>query len=111
MDEELSQFEAELRGLRPAAPPSRMLAHLERELAVSPRRAPLEWWIWAGTLPVVKQLGVGPAKPTTGADAAKATPPGLASFKPVAAENVLYAAEDEGLITLDDRTPARRERL
>jgi hypothetical protein len=122
MDEELSQFEAELRGLRPAAPPSRMLAHLERELAVSPRRAPLEWWIWAGTLPVaaalavmitlaVKQVGVRAAKPTTGADAAKATPPGLASFKPVAAENVLYAAEDEGLITLADGTPARRERL
>jgi hypothetical protein len=122
MDEELSQFEAELKGLRPAVPPSRMLARLERELVVSPRRAPLAWWIWAGALPVaatlavmitlaVKQVGVGGAKPTTGADAARATPPGLASFKPTGAENLLYAAEDEGLVTLADGTPARRERL
>jgi hypothetical protein len=32
-------------------------------------------------------------------------------FKPVAAENVLYAASDEGPVTLDDGTSARRERL
>ena len=32
-------------------------------------------------------------------------------FKPVAAENVLYAVRDEGLVTLDDGTAARRERL
>ena len=38
-----------------------------------------------------------------------ATAPGPV-FKPVAAENVLYALSDEGLITLDDGTPARRER-
>ena len=34
-----------------------------------------------------------------------------AVFKPVAAENVLYAVSDEGLVTLDDGTSARRERL
>jgi len=122
MDDDLSQFEAELRGLRPAAPPSRMFARLERELVVSPRRAPLAWWIWAGALPVaaalavmitlaVKQVGVRGAKPMTGSDGAGAMPPGLASFKPTAAENLLYAAEDEGLVTLADGTPARRERL
>jgi hypothetical protein len=33
------------------------------------------------------------------------------NFKPVAAENVLVSARDEGLITLADGTPARRERL
>lgn len=38
-----------------------------------------------------------------------ATAPGPV-FKPVAAENVLYALSDEGLVTLDDGTPARRER-
>ena len=31
--------------------------------------------------------------------------------KPVAAEKVLYAARDEGLVTLEDGTTARRERL
>ncbi len=35
----------------------------------------------------------------------------LAVFKPVASENVLYAVRDEGLVTLDDGTAARRERL
>lgn len=121
MDDELPQFEAELRRLRPAAPPSRMLAHLERELAASPRCAPLAWWIGAGALPVAvafavmitfaaKRDGARPVRPgareITGVAA-----PGPASFKPIAAENLLYAAEDEGLITLADGTPARRERL
>ena len=32
-------------------------------------------------------------------------------LKPVAAENVLISATDEGLVTLDDGTQARRERL
>lgn len=34
-----------------------------------------------------------------------------AQFKPVASENVLYAVKDEGLVTLEDGTAARRERL
>jgi hypothetical protein len=34
-----------------------------------------------------------------------------AVLKPVAAEKVLYAAQDEGLVTLEDGTTARRERL
>lgn len=38
-------------------------------------------------------------------------PLGDATLKPVAAENVLYAASDEGLVTLDDGTTARQERL
>jgi hypothetical protein len=33
-----------------------------------------------------------------------------APLKPVAAENLLVVASDEGLVTLDDGTPARRER-
>lgn len=32
-------------------------------------------------------------------------------LKPVSAENLLYAVTDEGTVTLDDGTPARRERL
>lgn len=32
-------------------------------------------------------------------------------LKPIAAENLLLTARDEGLVTLDDGTPARRERL
>ncbi|MBL9185971.1 MAG: hypothetical protein JNK23_00695 [Opitutaceae bacterium] len=32
-------------------------------------------------------------------------------MKPVAAENLLVSVRDEGLVTLDDGTRARRERL
>ena len=46
-----------------------------------------------------------PARPD--APAADASAP----FQPVAAENVLYAVRDEGLVTLANGTPARRERL
>ena len=48
----------------------------------------------------------------------RASEPGVAQtattqegFKPVAAENLLYAVRDEGVITLSDGTEARRERL
>jgi hypothetical protein len=34
-----------------------------------------------------------------------------ALLKPVAAENILYAARDEGLVLLDNGMPARRARL
>jgi len=40
------------------------------------------------------------------ANAGEAAP----AFRPVAAENVLYAAQDEGLVALADGTPARRVR-
>jgi hypothetical protein len=33
-----------------------------------------------------------------------------AAFRPVAAENILYATNDEGYVTLEDGTPARRVR-
>ena len=147
MDDELSQLEAELKRLRPAAPTRDFLARIERELSppiatpvVAPvvRRPARLWWFWAGALPaaaaaiaVIVTLAVRNPPPsvpkdvTIRSDSVAATPspapdlsslpPALpassASFKPVAAENVLYAAQDEGLVTLDDGTPARRERL
>ena len=39
-----------------------------------------------------------------------AKPQSTASFKPVAAENLLLDASDEGYTTLDDGTPVRRMR-
>lgn len=44
-------------------------------------------------------------------DAREITAAEAALFKPVASENVLYAVKDEGLVTLEDGTAARRERL
>ena len=140
MDDELSQLEAELKRLRPAAPTRDFLARIERELAapIAPpaaapgRRAAPLWWLWAGALPAAAALAVmitlavrnrtqstaltAAARPTASIAVAPipSTPEPTAleaAFKPVSAENILYAAQDEGLVTLDDGTPARRERL
>ncbi len=122
MDDDLQQLEAELKRLRPAAPTRTLLARLDRELAaptaaIPVRRATPLWWFWAGALPSAAAFAlmialasrhqpptIAVASPSTAVDAPVA-------FKPVAAENVLYAAQDEGLVTLDDGTTARRERL
>ena len=101
---------------------------LERALAVPPAgawRASSRWWLWAGALPAAAAFAVAitlvmrhdappaavPLSPLA-ADAAGPSPVVLpATFKPIAAENVLYAAQDEGIVTLEDGSPARRERL
>jgi hypothetical protein len=133
MDDDLHNLEAELKRLRPAAPSREMFARLEAEFApiaapVTPvvfwQRGTRLWWLWAGALPFAAALVVAFVLATRRAPATKglqplavslpsaaATPPTEAVFKPVAAENVLYAVSDEGLVTLDDGTAARRERL
>ena len=138
MDDDLQKLEAELKLLRPAAPTRDLLARIERELAtplaatVPAHRPSRLWWLWAGAVPAAAALAVmvtlrtrnhqapSPiAAPTPASVAATPQPTNAeqlvaesaAAFKPVAAENVLYAAQDEGLVTLDDGTPARRERL
>ena len=129
MDDDLLKLEAELKALRPAAPTRDFLARLERELA-SPaqptapvvQRTSRAWWVLAGALPIAAALALAfvvtsrrvqaPAPDAVAPSPMAATqPPAPANFKPIAAENVLLDARDEGLITLDDGTPARRERL
>jgi hypothetical protein len=149
MDDDLHSLEAELTGLRPAAPSRELLARLEADLAPATialqptpakviRRASPVWWMLAGALPMAAALLVvffftsrravvpttsAPSPSVAVAPAPAAAQPGEASveqidgaqaaalFKPVAAENVLYAVADEGLVTLEDGTAARRERL
>jgi hypothetical protein len=126
MDDEIKQLEAELKSLRPAPVPRRLVARIERELAPAAfaRRpsAPLLWF-WAA-LPAAAALAlalgavmrrelVRPVANDRQLSIA-ADVPWLATrgiLKPVAAENVLYSATDEGLVTLEDGTHARRERL
>jgi hypothetical protein len=119
MDDELQQLEAELKSLRPATPPPRLVARIERELAPVVRRrrpAPLLWF-WAAALPAAAALAivVGSVMRRDLASPRDATQPAIAGdravLKPITAENVLYSATDEGLVTLDDGTRARRERL
>lgn len=108
MDDELHQLEAELKRLRPAAPSSEMLARLERELAPHVRRPSRLWWLWVGALPAAAIAGLLLLASRREPPPAAAAP---ALFEPVAAENLLYAMHDEGLVTLDDGTTARRERF
>ena len=128
MDDELLSLEAELKNLLPAAPSARLARKVERALAepapaasapapaVIVRRPSRAWWLYASALPVaaaVTFLLVVTARqtPPAQAKAVAVAEPAAPSFKPVAAENVLYAVRDEGLVTLDDGTAARRERL
>jgi anti-sigma-K factor RskA len=130
MDDELKQLENELRRLTPAAPSPELLARIDRDLAVSALEAgpaadalrkragfgPWWWWI-AGALPAAAAVAFLLARRPTVSDVSAGTTeaPGATAeqtaLKPVAAENLLVAAQDEGLVTLDDGTPARRARL
>lgn len=126
MDDDLQQLEAELKSLRPIRPSRVLETRIASELASStataaaaptpkPRKRPLAsiHWLWSAALPVaaaIAILAVLPGKRASrGGPRIDSNP--AATLKPVAAENVLYAVQDEGLVTLEDGTPARRERL
>lgn len=131
MDDELRDLEKQLQELPPAPPSARLWERIRcdlepavpvsgrahRRLVVLPRA---KWW-WVA-LPVAAAVAVLLLTPARHAPAE--TPPGITGptpvraemastnvFKPVAVEDVLYASADEGLVTLEDGTPARRERL
>jgi len=127
MDNDLHQLEAELKRLQPAAPSRELAARVERDLALPSAQRPLAKirWLWAAVLPVAAAIAVvfvqfsrGPESrrplPATVPPASRAVNDAAAvneaPLKPVAAENVLVAASDEGLVTLEDGTQARRER-
>lgn len=73
------------------------------------------WWLALPAAAAVAFLlnthGPESATPRPASVAGAPLPVAGDTMKPVAAQNVLYAAADEGLVTLDDGTPARRERL
>src|SRR3954469_3958282 len=112
MDDELQLLETELKALSPAGPSRELVARLERELAQPVRQSAPIFWLWAGALPAAAALAVsiGAVMRRDLSPPAAMAPhqtPALAAeardvLKPVAAENVLYAASDEGLVTLDD---------
>lgn len=132
MDDDFSQLEAELKMLRPAAPSVQLSTRIDAALATvavseparKVRRTSRVWWLWAAALPAAAAVALVAVvwarrvpMGTTGARgagttlAAAQTAAATELFKPVAAENVLYAVSDEGLVTLDDGTAARRERF
>lgn len=118
MDDDLQHLEAELRDLRPVPASPALVRRVGAALNERRgRRIPLGWLAvalpaaaavaWGVRLAVTPEA-TGPVGPTPTVAAAPAED---ASFKPVAAEKVLVSALDEGLVTLADGTPARRERI
>lgn len=116
MDDELQQLEAELKRLEPKAPSAGLRRRVANDLAprgAANRRLGLSW-AWAGGLAAAAGLAllltqrpeIEPPRPRAPTVAA-----GAAMMKPVAAENILVAAQDEGFVTLEDGTTARRARL
>lgn len=115
MDDELQQLEAELQRLRPRRPSPQLQARLTARLA--PRRSAVWWW---AALPLAAAVAVAfapwfrptdvqaPVAATTRvAPMADAAPD---EYRPVAAENLLYATQDEGVVTLTSGAQARRVR-
>lgn len=121
MDDETESLEAELKALVPTAPSPALARRIAAELAPVQRRpgqSAVSWVVFAA-LPIAAALAVlvslsrhasiNETHSSAPLQSAKAPAPDV--LKPVAAENVLYAATDEGVVTLDDGTTARRERL
>lgn len=118
MDNDLQELESELKRLRPLAPSRAVADDIARILAPAPRRAA---WAWTA-LPLADMIAgfvllqerpAAPAPTRTPALAPTLTPApanAAATYKPVSAENLLYAQSDEGLVTLADGTTARRTR-
>ncbi|HEY1110179.1 MAG TPA: hypothetical protein VGE76_16120 [Opitutaceae bacterium] len=118
MDDELQQLEAELKSLRPAPLPATLVARVEVDLAEPPVTMPARprggnvAWFWPFLTAAAAALAMtfAPRPPVT-AEGKASIADGGATLKPIAAENLLVSAQDEGLVTLPDGTPARRARL
>lgn len=118
MDDDLPELEAELKRLRPAAPSPELVQRIGRELPARPagRARTTLRWVWLATVPAAAALAVllsrsTPPRPDRPDKPLPAATASSGALKPVSAENVLYSARDEGLVVLEDGTPARRERL
>jgi hypothetical protein len=130
MDDDLFQLEAELKRLRPAVPSRGLLRNVERELTSEAARrskaiAPVQWLVTASlaaAATVALMYAINPRRASAPnvaeerAHLSSRTPNPNASshdapLKPIAAQNVLLSASDEGLVTLGDGTQARKQRL
>jgi hypothetical protein len=131
MNDDFTDLEQELKHLRPRAVPAPLIGRVAEKLAGPPRRRSFfaEWRTWI--LPVgaatalavivtsipflVREGAVAPesaaVQPTpVDATVAKRAAPS-ARLQPVRATNVLYDAVNEGIVYLDEDTPAQRMRL
>jgi hypothetical protein len=130
MDEELEHLEAELIRLEPRAPATDTMRRIDFELArpAKPaKRADIRWIglaVFAAAAAVAAMFvrigstargrAVAPLAAAAGNEVS-ALPAGAiaatSALKPIADESMLVSARDEGVVTLDDGTRARRQRL
>jgi hypothetical protein len=108
MDDELLKLERELKSLRPVEPSIGLRSKLaspnpRHETSANQRR-----WGWL-VFPAAAALALAAFVATKPHRDASIVEP-AASFKPVAAENLLLASHDEGYVTLTDGSPAHRTR-
>lgn len=116
MDNDLQELEAELKRLRPLAPARAVADNIGQKLAAAPRR---QAWAWTA-LPLaaivagfvlLQERPAAPVPAVAATQMATQVPAAaIPTYKPVSAENLLYAQSDEGLVTLADGTTARRTR-
>ena len=130
MDDDLENLEAELKQLEPRAPSLGAMRRVETELARRAHKtnaADIRWIgltvLGAAAAVAVMFMRTGQTMPgragTPLAAAAGSGVPALPSgavaakseLKPITDESMLVSARDEGLVTLDDGTRARRQRL
>jgi len=111
MDEEFANLESELKALRPRELSSDLQRRLASAMPAARSSRRLPRWTWLA-FPAVAALAfavfVGQRSGESSAPAAEPASP--ATFKPVAAENLLLETRDEGYVTLTNGTPARRTR-
>ena len=115
MDDSFTDLELELRKLRPANPSSRAVSELSRRMQPSPVRS-TRYLGWLA-LPVAAAIAVfvvslqrtDPTRDDRSLTSAKSVAT-AAAFQVVGSESVLLNAQDEGVTTLPDGTPARRLR-
>src|SRR4051812_18937031 len=105
MDDDLQNFEAELKRLQPAQPSRTLVDDIDRQLSAPPshRSSAKIHWIWFATLPAAAAWAILlslsrpvkiPAGTNGGAVISSAKPNSEETLKPVTAENVLYSARD-----------------
>lgn len=121
MNDDVQQLEDELRRRSPLSLSPELVAKIGQELGPMRRKHSIwsaGWWTVALPMTAAALLAIAwiggrrwatPRRQTP--SARQETTPLTDVLKPIAVENVLYAAKNEGMVFLNDGSLARRQRL
>lgn len=119
MNDDLLDLERDLQALRPRPVPPHLMAGIAAGLAESRpanrRRSATsltswKWVNWGVAAALVAVMAAVSAPRPIRTDRPGPAPAAVAGYQPVAAERTIYAAADEGFVTLADGTPGRQLR-